>query len=142
MNYAKAIRIARSLADVSQAELARKASIDRSYLSLIESGARVPSLGVINKLCNALGLPFHLFALLGIEQGDSATLNNKEIESLSVELTKLLLEGQNDESLNPKNKVKGKSAQSKVREPKSRIAKHNKSSNAGNSARRKARSAA
>jgi transcriptional regulator with XRE-family HTH domain len=142
MNYAKAIRIARSLADVSQAKLARKASIDRSYLSLIESGSRVPSLDVINKLCNALGMPFHLFALLGVEQGDSAALNNKDIESLAVELAKLLLEGQNDESFTPKNKAKRKAVQPEVSKPKSRIAKHNKSENARSSPGRKARSAA
>ncbi len=137
MNYAKAIRIARSLADVSQAKLAKKASIDRSYLSLIESGTRVPSLDVINKLCSALGMPFHLFALLGVEQGDKSAVNSKDIESLAYELAKLLLEGQNDESFTTKKKAAG---QQTAREQKS--AKHNKSSDARDPSRRKTRSAA
>ena len=42
MNYGKAIRIARSIAGLSQARLAAQSGIDRSYLSLIEGGDRKP----------------------------------------------------------------------------------------------------
>jgi transcriptional regulator with XRE-family HTH domain len=99
MNYSKAIRVARSLADLSQGELADRAEIDRSYLSLIESGKRQASIETIEKIATGLGLPFHLLALLGSEPHDIRKTNASQIESLSLALTKLLLqEPKNDDS--------------------------------------------
>jgi transcriptional regulator with XRE-family HTH domain len=92
MNYSKAIRVARSLADLSQGELADRAEIDRSYLSLIESGKRQASVETIQKIATALDLPFHLLALLGSEQKDIRKANSNQIEDLSLALTKLLLQ--------------------------------------------------
>ena len=88
MNYSKAIRVARSLADVSQGQLAGRADINRSYLSLIESGKRMPSVQTIEKIAQALKIPFHLLSLLGSEEADAS---HEQIASLSVALTKLLL---------------------------------------------------
>lgn len=101
MNYSKAIRVARSLADLSQGELADRAEIDRSYLSLIESGKRQPSVETIEKIAVALKLPFHLLSLLGSEETDKRKANPGQIESLSLALTKLLLQVESDESSTP-----------------------------------------
>ena len=98
MNYPKAIRIARSIADLSQGELADRAQIDRSYLSLIESGKRQASLDTIQKIARALKLPFHLLTLLGSEQQDIKEIGINQIEDLSLALTKLLLQAPHDES--------------------------------------------
>ena len=96
MDYAKAIRIARALADVPQRELAKRISIDSSLISMLESGKRRPSLKTLEKIASALEIPFHLLALLGTEPKDSKTLDSKDLEQLAVGLTKLLLgEGQN-----------------------------------------------
>src|SRR5579863_2400511 len=92
MNYSKAIRVARSLADISQGELADKAEIDRSYLSLIESGRRKPSVETIERISKALKLPFHLLSLLGSEEADIRKASHEHIAGLSLALTKLLLE--------------------------------------------------
>lgn len=97
MNYSKAIRVARSLADISQGELADRAEIDRSYLSLIESGKRKPSVETIEKLAKALKLPFHLLSLLGSEKTDVQETSHEQIAGLSLALTKLLLEVSDDE---------------------------------------------
>jgi transcriptional regulator with XRE-family HTH domain len=97
MNYPKAIRVARSLADISQGKLADRAEIDRSYLSLIESGKRQPSVETIEKIANALKIPFHLLTLLGSEEADVQKVSHEHIASLSLALTKLLLEVSNDE---------------------------------------------
>jgi transcriptional regulator with XRE-family HTH domain len=97
MNYPKAIRVARSLADISQGELADRAEIDRSYLSLIESGKRQPSVETIEKIAKALKIPFHLLSLLGSEEADVQKVSHEHIASLSLALTKLLLEVSNDE---------------------------------------------
>ena len=98
MNYSKAIRVARSLADLSQGELADRAQIDRSYLSLIESGKRHATVETIEKIATALKLPFHLLTLLGSEEEDVQKANPGQIESLSIALTKLLMQVDADES--------------------------------------------
>ncbi|WP_083350547.1 helix-turn-helix domain-containing protein [Terriglobus roseus] len=96
MNYSKAIRVARSLADLSQGELADRANIDRSYLSLIESGKRQPTLDTIEKLAQALRMPFHLLSLLGISEADAQRAKPGQIESLSLALTELLMQVDRD----------------------------------------------
>ena len=104
MNYSKAIRVARSLADMSQGQLADRAEIDRSYLSLIESGKRQPTIETLEKLAQALKMPFHLLSLLGSEESDVEKANPGQIESLSLALTKLLMHvDSNDSNEEPHN---------------------------------------
>jgi transcriptional regulator with XRE-family HTH domain len=98
MNYPKAIRIARSLADLSQGQLADEAKIDRSYLSLIESGKRQPSIETIEKIAAALKIPFHLLTLLASSETDAKNATVDHIKSLAIELTKLILKVPPDES--------------------------------------------
>jgi len=105
MNYSKAIRVARSLADLSQGELADRAEIDRSYLSLIESGKRHASVETIQKIATALDLPFHLLALLGSEQKDIRKANANQIEDLSLALTKLLLQAPKNDNPDKKDET-------------------------------------
>jgi transcriptional regulator with XRE-family HTH domain len=97
MNYGKAIRTARSIADRSQADVAKAASINRSYLSSIESGRRLPSITTLENITKALNIPMHLLRLLGLERGDVAPSQEEQIKSLGVELTKLLLQERTDE---------------------------------------------
>lgn len=103
MNYSKAIRVARSLADISQGQLADKAEIDRSYLSMIESGKRIPSIETIERIARALNLPFHLLSLLGSEEADVQKASQEHIASLSLALTKLLLEVRDEDTPNNQN---------------------------------------
>ena len=104
MNYSKAIRVARSLADLSQAELADRANLDRSYLSLIESGKRHPTVESLERLATALRLPFHLLTLLGSESSDIGNVSQAHIDNLSLALTKLLIETNQDEKSRGKNR--------------------------------------
>ena len=92
MNYSKAVRVARSLADLSQGQLADRAEIDRSYLSLIESGKRQPTIGTMEKIARALKMPFHLLSLLASEEEDVQKASIGQIESLSLALTELLMQ--------------------------------------------------
>lgn len=98
MDYGKAIRIARALADVPQRELARRVSMDPSLVSMLENGKRRPSLQTLEKMAEALELPFHLFALLGTETKDATGLRTQDIEQLAIGLTKLLLKRDGDDS--------------------------------------------
>jgi transcriptional regulator with XRE-family HTH domain len=98
MNYSKAIRVARALADVPQRELARRVGIDASLVSMLESGKRKPSLGTLEKIAAALGIPFHLFTLLGSEPEDVRGADADVFHQLAMGLTKLLLGGEEDEA--------------------------------------------
>jgi transcriptional regulator with XRE-family HTH domain len=135
MNYSKAIRVARSLADLSQGELADRAEIDRSYLSLIESGKRQPSVETIEKIAVALKLPFHLLSLLGSEEADKQKADPRQIESLSLALTKLLLQAESHEPPTP-------APSSAPRTPPARSGTSKKPSRAGIHSRGRTRSVA
>ena len=96
MNYAKAIRIARALADIPQRELAERISIDTSLVSMLESGKRKPSLETLEKIASALGIPFHLFTLLASESKDLSGADPEAAHRLALGLSKLLLGGDED----------------------------------------------
>lgn len=46
----------REIHDMSQRQLANRAGLDPSYVSMIEAGKRSPSLAVIAKLADAMGI--------------------------------------------------------------------------------------
>lgn len=65
-NYGRAIGIVRQARGLSQTELAERAGIGASQMSLIERGLRNPSMGALNHLVVALDMPMlHLVALAG-----------------------------------------------------------------------------
>jgi XRE family transcriptional regulator of biofilm formation len=97
MKYAKAVRIARSIAGFSQGELADRAGLDRSYLSLIESDKRQPTTETLQSISKALELPFPLLTLLAVEKEDSKTINEEQVLGLAKQLTHLLLEMPQDD---------------------------------------------
>ena len=97
MNYSKAIRIARSLADVPQRELAKRVSIDASLISMLESGKRNPSLDTLEKIAAALEIPFHLFMLLASEPDDVKDADPEVVHRLALGLGRLLLAGEKDD---------------------------------------------
>jgi transcriptional regulator with XRE-family HTH domain len=87
MNYGKGLRIARAIAGLQQKQLAKLAKIDPSHISLIEKGMRTPSLGALQRLSKALGIPHDLLVLLSAER-DDLNLNdpdefNRAVESLA-----------------------------------------------------------
>ena len=82
MNYSKAVRIARAVSGLQQKELADKAGLDPSHVSLIEKGSRKPSVGAIGKICKALGIPEPLFTMLAAEAQDLKGMNEEDVERL------------------------------------------------------------
>jgi len=91
MDYGKALRIARAASGLQQQELARRAGLTPSYVSLVEMGKRNPSVGAIKKLSQALQIPPHLLMLLATEEADTDLVDAKELDSLGNSLVRLLL---------------------------------------------------
>lgn len=55
--FGQAVREARAAAGLTQEELADRSGLDRSYMGGVERGERNPTLSVIEKIAEGLGLP-------------------------------------------------------------------------------------
>jgi transcriptional regulator with XRE-family HTH domain len=64
MNIALSIKVLRAATGISQKELAQKAGVDKSYMSLIESGHREPSMKILKSISNALGVEPHILMMM------------------------------------------------------------------------------
>lgn len=91
MNYGKALKLARALANLSQKELAKKAGLDPSHISLIEKGSRRPSLTALEKLSSALQIPIDLFVLMAAEKDDLKFRDPEQIQQAAESLARLVL---------------------------------------------------
>ena len=102
MDYGKAIRIVRALADIPQRELARRLDVDPSLISLIEAGKRKPSRKFLERFATILGVPLHLLILLASGPGDSKVASPETLEKLAMELATLLFtKGDHEEGIVP-----------------------------------------
>jgi transcriptional regulator with XRE-family HTH domain len=108
LNYGKALRIARAASGLQQQELAQRAGLTPSYVSLVEMGKRNPSSATLRKLSRALQIPPHLLTLLAIEPQDADLIDQKEIDTLGDSLVRLLLRTQPNEpsSVPAKKRIK------------------------------------
>lgn len=91
MDYAKAFRVTRAMAGLSQAELAAQIHVDPSMVSLIESGARKPSRETMTRLAKAMGIPFHLLTLLAADADDLRDVGEAEMQRAARSLASLLI---------------------------------------------------
>lgn len=91
MDYGKALRISRAVAGLGQKQLATAAGLNPSHISLIEAGARKPSVGAIGKLCRALRIPEPLFNMLAVESADLRGVEEEEFQKIGVYLARFLL---------------------------------------------------
>src|SRR5205823_13116780 len=91
MDYGKAIKILRAIANLQQREVAKIAGVDASLISMIEKGKRKPSLAMLEQITNALRVPQHLFTLLAAEPKDLRMAHPKELQRASESLARILL---------------------------------------------------
>ena len=61
MNIGKTIKVLRTAAGISQKNFAQKLGISSSYLSLIESGEREPSVALLRQISRLLDIPISVF---------------------------------------------------------------------------------
>lgn len=90
MDYGKAVRLARTARGLSQKGLAARSGLNTSYVSLIETGKRVPGPRAIGKLSKALGVPGYLLALLGADAKDLVGLSPEQAALVGGDLLTVL----------------------------------------------------
>jgi transcriptional regulator with XRE-family HTH domain len=90
-DYAKAFRVIRAAFGLQQTELASRMEISGSQLSLIEAGKRQPSVGVVDRLARAVGVPTALVSLLASTAEDFESRPDKDISDLARALLRLLV---------------------------------------------------
>jgi len=78
MDIGKAVRECRTRRGLTQKELAAGSGLDPSYVSLIESGRRVPSLDVLTRIAEYVAVPVYLLVLLGCEDDDLVCSGDRE----------------------------------------------------------------
>jgi transcriptional regulator with XRE-family HTH domain len=91
MNLGKAISLCRKQRNLSQAELAARAGLSISYLSLLEQNKRKdPSLSTIQKLAEALRVPSGILFFLAADQTELSGLDSELQEKLAFATLNLL----------------------------------------------------
>lgn len=92
MNIGHAIQLARSKRKLSQAQLAERAKISVSYLSLLERSKRDPPLSTLKRVSGALGMPIEILFFLGAEGSELGALNRELAGQLAYTALELLNE--------------------------------------------------
>jgi len=92
MNIGSAIQLARTKRKLSQVELAKRAGISVSYLSLLERDKRDPPISTVKKIASALGIPIELLFFLGAESGELQGISKELAGQLAYATLELLNE--------------------------------------------------
>ena len=93
MSLGRNIRLVRIARGIALSHLATEAGISSSYLSLIESGRRQPSLGVLRLLAAHLQVPNSVLLWETGASGDAAVAEGSEhLQGLMAVLYKILQE--------------------------------------------------
>jgi transcriptional regulator with XRE-family HTH domain len=91
MKYGRAIKFVRSAKSWSQAKLANESGLTAGYISLVENGQRAPSLGAIEKIANALGVPLYLLMLLAAGDRELRGISREQAQLLATDLLDLAI---------------------------------------------------
>lgn len=91
MNLGRAIALCRKQRDLNQAELAKRAGMSVSYLSLLERNERKdPTLSTVKSLAEALQVPTGILFFLAAEDTELSGLSTELKEKLSFAALQLL----------------------------------------------------
>ncbi|CAG7644918.1 hypothetical protein PAESOLCIP111_04845 [Paenibacillus solanacearum] len=95
---AENIRIIRIIKGWSQEQLALSAGITPSYIGQIERREKTPTIGIIEKICNALDISMVDLLSIHDAKGDSPRIKNTSKQSLE-EIRQVMLEVLRDNKL-------------------------------------------
>ena len=90
MTIGESIRIVRTRLGLKQGELARRTGVTQSLVSLIENGRRQPTVGLVERLCQAMDVPPQLVLLLACELREVRDEYREVLEKLSLAMLELL----------------------------------------------------
>ncbi len=96
LNYGKAIRVVRTARGYTQQQLAEKIQRDASYISMIETGRRLPSLLVLEDIAKALSMPLYLMLLLGSGSNDLRGASPESAQQLGTLLLEIVGDSQTE----------------------------------------------
>jgi transcriptional regulator with XRE-family HTH domain len=84
------IKLCRGQRGLSQGDLAERAGLSVSYLSLIEQGKRTPNLEILEDIADALRIPLNILVFLASDKTELAELDKSAAEKLSLVALKLM----------------------------------------------------
>lgn len=90
MKLGKAIKLCREQKGYNRSELAEKANLSVSYVSLLENDKRDPSLSKVEKIAGALGMPISVLLFLAKNKSEFESINPELAEKLSLLSLKLM----------------------------------------------------
>lgn len=90
MNIGHALKVCRSAKDLSLDQVASAAKLSQSYLSMIESGKREPTLASVEKIAKALDIPVPILLFLAAEKDELKGLDADTANRLSVAALELM----------------------------------------------------
>jgi transcriptional regulator with XRE-family HTH domain len=83
MNIGHALKLTRSAKKLSLEALSERADLSQSYLSMIESGKREPTLSSVQKIANALGIPTPILLFLAADKSELEGIDAETSQRLS-----------------------------------------------------------
>lgn len=83
MNIGHALKICRSAKKLSLEDLANATDFSRSYLSMIESGKREPTLSTIEKIAKSLAVPIPILLFMAAEKDELKGIDGETASRLS-----------------------------------------------------------
>lgn len=99
MDLGRAIKLCRAQKGLTQAELAKRANMSVSYLSLLEQNKRDPTLSTIEKLAFALNVPFSILIFLAAGKNEFSGIDDELAEKLSHTALSFLHESSKNKTL-------------------------------------------
>ena len=90
MNIGHAIRFCRQQKGMTQPQLAERASLSPSYLSVLEQGKRDPSLSTLKSIAEALSVPLSVLLFVAADPSENEGLPIELHEKMASAMMKLL----------------------------------------------------
>jgi len=98
MNIGKSIKLCRQQRNWKQVDLATKAGVSTSYLSLLERNMRDPNLSTLNNISEALGVPISVLMFLSAEKNELDLFNPEVAEKISWVAYKLIQDVESEQA--------------------------------------------
>ncbi|MCC7142222.1 MAG: helix-turn-helix transcriptional regulator [Candidatus Eisenbacteria bacterium] len=92
MNYGKGIRTIRAARGLTQKQLASAVRVDSSFMSLLERGARAPSIGTLEAIAEALGVPVYLLILFSSDKDDLRGITPDQAQLMGMHILEVLMQ--------------------------------------------------